>query len=120
MINITLRKNKVFFAPKFGFAPFYFYTFIVKGAGWGEAGWCKGVCRLLMFSARGETAYNNCFSQGGRLLPSFFYILSQPFFAITISQLLSSILKLAVRLCCFYYPFGQVFGHGGRLMRITL
>jgi hypothetical protein len=38
MINITLGKNKVFFAPKFGFAPFYFYTFIVKGTGWGEAG----------------------------------------------------------------------------------
>jgi len=38
MINTQARKNKVFFAPKFGFAPFYFYTFIVKGTGWGEAG----------------------------------------------------------------------------------
>jgi hypothetical protein len=79
MINIALGKNKVFFAPKFGFAPFYFYTFIVKGAGWGEAGWCKGVCRLLMFSARGETAYNNCFYRAGRLLPSFFLYLVTAF-----------------------------------------
>jgi hypothetical protein len=38
MINITLGKNKVFFAPKFGSAPFYSYTFSVRETGWGEAG----------------------------------------------------------------------------------
>jgi len=38
MINTELGKNKVFFAPKFGLSPFYFYTFIGEETGWGEAG----------------------------------------------------------------------------------
>lgn len=89
MINIAPGKNKVFFAPKFGFALFYFYIFIRKETGWGEAGRRKQMCRLLMFSTRGKSACDNRFYQAGRLLPSFFYILSRPFFAITISQLLN-------------------------------
>lgn len=80
LINIELRKNKVFFAGAFGFASFYFYIFIGKGAGWGEAGWCKRLCQLLMFSAGGETTYNNYFYQAGRLLPSFFLYLAVVFF----------------------------------------
>jgi hypothetical protein len=35
MSNITSGKNKVFFASKFGIAPFYFYTFIGLETGWG-------------------------------------------------------------------------------------
>jgi hypothetical protein len=54
MINTASGKNKVFFALKFGFAPFYFYTFIGLGTGWGEAGRRKRLCQLLMFSARGK------------------------------------------------------------------
>jgi hypothetical protein len=41
MINIVLGKNKVFFAPKFGFALFYFYTFIGRGSAGGKPGGTK-------------------------------------------------------------------------------
>jgi hypothetical protein len=47
-----------------------------------------GVPAADVFREGGNT-YNNHFYQAGRLLPSFFYILSQHFFAITISQLFS-------------------------------
>jgi len=51
----------------------------------------------------------------------FFYVLSPPLCAITMSRPLNLIaLKLVAELLCFlYYPSGQVFGHGGRHTQIT-
>jgi hypothetical protein len=63
MINIERRKNKVFFAPQFGTADFYFYTFTGRERpAWGKPGGrCKQTHRRAMFSVRGETAHKNLF-----------------------------------------------------------
>jgi hypothetical protein len=115
MINITPWKNKVFFALSLASPHFIFYTFIGLETGWGEAGYYKMYAGYRCFPQVGKIKY---LSQEGTVRAVLFYILSQHFFAITISQLFCLILKLAVRLCCLYYPFGQVFGHGGRHTRI--
>jgi hypothetical protein len=119
MINITLGKNKVFLLQSLALHHFNFILLLEEGRLGGSRVAQRTEPVVDVFREGGNT-YNNHFYQAGRLLPSFFYILSQHFFAITISWLLSSILKLAVRLCCFYYPFGQVFGPGGLHTRITL
>jgi hypothetical protein len=54
LINKNFRKNKVFFARLFGFAPLYFYILSRKDLAGGETGWRKSFCRPLVFSAREE------------------------------------------------------------------
>jgi hypothetical protein len=76
MINTELGKNKVFFAPKFGSAPFYFYTLIVRGTGWGEAGQCKCVCRPLMLSARGKLPIMTVSLKGTAFAVFFLYLVT--------------------------------------------
>jgi len=110
----------------FGFAPFNSYIFIRLRPGWGGAG-CYGAD--ILRNQNGEqiiTPAIDVFRGGEKLfvisiLPYrtalavlFFYILSQPVSAITMSRLLSLIaLKLVAELLCFfYYPSGQVFDRG--------
>jgi hypothetical protein len=120
MINITRRKNKVFFGVKFGTEQFCFYIFNRRGAGWGEGQAGKTICWFLVFSASGGKLPPINTSPGGTVLAvPFFYILPQPLFAATINCFSVLNLKIGTQLCCLYYLSGQVSGRGGRHTQIT-
>ena len=92
-----MRKNKVFFTGTFGCRAFYFYIFIRLGPCWGETGWQRILLAFGVFRKGGKLFVKHNFLWKGRLLPSFFYVLSRPPFSITISPLViltTSITKL--------------------------